>query len=577
MKDNLVLKNGDRIAIIGGGPAGSSCAIKLILEARKRGLQLEVLIFEGKDFTIHYNQCVGVLSPPIERLLQEELALEIPSSLINRQIYGYRLHSFNNEILLVGQNGIEPTYTIRRTEFDHFFLQTASRLGAQIIRSRVNNVEFISNGHYDEVRLYHDSGFLKADALIGAFGLDETMLFVLEKATKKMGGYRRPRKILTSFITRIPTEEAYLDRKLGSMICAFLLPTTLHRVEFGAVTPKEGHIIVNVAGENITSLDLDAFLLRPEVRQYLPELDLDKIEIFRGHFPTAPAKNVYGHRYVMIGDATGWMRPFKGKGINAAIFTGIKAAETMMNFGISCSALKHYETSCKALLDDYLYGAAVRYLCKLGSRLFLPPFIELAKVNPIFYETLFNSVSAHDSYKNILHRLPKLFFLKKFFSAILKTKTPIKNLRRTKMENIRIRQLLPSDINSIIEIDEKITGKPNEAYWEAKLANYLSREPGACLAALAGEKVIGFVLGDVRGWEYAVPFSGWLEVIGVHPDYRGLQIGKMLIEALLAYFRSKKVTTIHTMVNWNEGELVDYFRAHGFERGEYINLTKKLT
>lgn len=249
----------------------------------------------------------------------------------------------------------------------------------------------------------------------------------------------------------------------------------------------------------------------------------------------------------------------------------------MINFGFSREAFKHYEASCKALLDDYLYGAAVRYLCKLGSRLFLPSFIELAKVNPVFYEALFNSVSAHDSYKNIINRLPKLFLLQKFITATIRSKTHIKKFRSHKMENIRIRKLLPSDINSIIEIDEKITGKPNEAYWEAKLANYLSREPGACLAALAGEKVIGFVLGDIRGWDYAVPFSGWLEVIGVHPDFRGLQAGKMLIEAIFSYFRSKEVSTIHTMVNWNEGELVDYFRAHGFERGEYINLTKKLT
>ena len=411
--DKLILKNGDKIAIIGGGPAGSSCAIKLLLEAKRRGLQLQVLIFEGKDFRIHHNQCVGVLSPPIEKLFEEELELEIPSSLLNRKIYGYRLHSFHNKILLVGQNGNEPTYTILRNDFDNFLLESASYLGAQIIHSRVNNVEFICNSHYDEVRLYHESGFLKADVIVGAFGLDETMLFVLENATKEMIRYKRPRKILTSFITRIPIEEAYLDRKLGSMISAFLLPTTLPGVEFGAVTPKEGHIIVNVAGEKITSLHLDAFLDQPEVRQYLPDVDLNKIEIFRGHFPTAPAKNVYGQRYVMIGDATGWMRPFKGKGINAAVFTGIKAAETMINFGFSRDAFQHYEASCKALLDDYLYGAAVRYLCKLGSRLFLPPFIELAKVNPVFYEALFNSVSAHDSYKNIINRLPKLFLLKK--------------------------------------------------------------------------------------------------------------------------------------------------------------------
>ncbi|MBI4596673.1 MAG: GNAT family N-acetyltransferase [Candidatus Tectomicrobia bacterium] len=572
----LVLKDGHRVAIIGGGPGGSSCAIKLLRESKKRGLHLEVLVLEGKDFDFHYNQCVGVLSPPIERLLKDGLEIELPENLINRKIFGYRLHSYNNHILLVGSNGHEPTYTIRRIEFDRFLLETAASLGAKIIRCRVDHVEFLKNSHHDEVRIYHEGGFLKADIAVGAFGLDETMLLAWEKATKNAGGYQRPRKVLTSFITKIPIEETYLDRKLGSMICAFLLPTTIPGIEFGAITPKKGEMIVNVAGEKISSIHLDAFLSQPEVKKYLPELDLDKIEIFRGHFPTAPAKNVYGHRYVTIGDATGWVRPFKGKGINTAIFTGIQAAETMLKFGISGEAFKNYEMSCKALLDDYLYGAFVRHLCKFGSRLFLPLFIELAKVDPLAYEALFNSVSGHDSYKNILHHLPKWSLIQKFFTAFIKSKLPIKKSRSIKMENIKVRQLLPSDINSVIEIDKKITEKQNEGYWEAKLANYLSREPGACFAALDGDRVIGFVLGDIRGWEYAVPFSGWLEVIGVDPEYRGLQVGKLLIDTLFAYFQSKEVKAVHTMVNWNEGDLVDYFRAHGFERGEYINLTKKL-
>ena len=30
------------------------------------------------------------------------------------------------------------------------------------------------------------------------------------------------------------------------------------------------------------------------------------------------------------------------------------------------------------------------------------------------------------------------------------------------------------------------------------------------------------------------------------------------------------------MVNWNDGNLIDYFRAHGFERGEYVNLVRRL-
>ena len=33
---------------------------------------------------------------------------------------------------------------------------------------------------------------------------------------------------------------------------------------------------------------------------------------------------------------------------------------------------------------------------------------------------------------------------------------------------------------------------------------------------------------------------------------------------------------VQTIVNWNDGSLVDYFRSNGFERGEYVNLVKEI-
>ncbi len=36
------------------------------------------------------------------------------------------------------------------------------------------------------------------------------------------------------------------------------------------------------------------------------------------------------------------------------------------------------------------------------------------------------------------------------------------------------------------------------------------------------------------------------------------------------------VSVVNTMINWNDGDLIDYFRAHGFERGEYVNLVRHL-
>jgi ribosomal protein S18 acetylase RimI-like enzyme len=45
-----------------------------------------------------------------------------------------------------------------------------------------------------------------------------------------------------------------------------------------------------------------------------------------------------------------------------------------------------------------------------------------------------------------------------------------------------------------------------------------------------GGKVVGFILGDASGWEYGVPNTvGWIDTIGVHPDYQKKGIARALL------------------------------------------------
>jgi ribosomal protein S18 acetylase RimI-like enzyme len=87
---------------------------------------------------------------------------------------------------------------------------------------------------------------------------------------------------------------------------------------------------------------------------------------------------------------------------------------------------------------------------------------------------------------------------------------------------------------------------------------------------------VGFVLAGVRGWAYGVERHGWVEVIGVAPEWQGRGVSKELLDALIAYFRRAGVASVQTVVNWNQGDLVDFFRSNGFERGEFVNLVKEL-
>lgn len=390
---------GKTVAVIGGGPAGCATAIRLARLSRERGLDLRVALIEGKDFERHYNQCAGVLSPPIEELLQCRLDIELPYEIFKRQIFGYRLHTGGKEILLVGPHRGGATYAVRRVVFDRFLLASAEKEGVEVSRSRVTAIDFPAKGR-DRVFLYTEGGMLKADAIVAAFGLDDGMMSVFETATR--GQYHRPGKYMHTFVVKITTDRTFIEKKLGSIIYAYLFPPGIPNLDFGAITPKGDHVIANVAGRHATVEDMFAFLSLAVVRDHLPPLALDGQEVYRGKFPGKPARGTTGDRYVVVGDATGWMRPFKGKGINMAIHTGILAAETMVEHGISSASFRQYEERTKNLRQDYRYGTWMRHLCKTGEITgMLGTVLSMAKVDQGVHDALFNAVSGHDSFRNI--------------------------------------------------------------------------------------------------------------------------------------------------------------------------------
>jgi ribosomal protein S18 acetylase RimI-like enzyme len=141
--------------------------------------------------------------------------------------------------------------------------------------------------------------------------------------------------------------------------------------------------------------------------------------------------------------------------------------------------------------------------------------------------------------------------------------------------SVTVRRMTPQDTEAVLSVNETITGRPHEAQWESRIIDLLARNPLGCLVAEVEGKVAGFILGDIRGWEFAIPKSGWIEIVGVDPGFQGKGIARALIEKLGLYFRNHNVEKILTMVDWNDAGLVGFFRALGFERSEFIVLEKE--
>lgn len=409
------IKDKSTIVIIGGGPAGASCAIKLKKLSQEKGINPRIVVYEGKRFEkkSYYNQCIGVLSPPIENVLEKDLEIPFPWHIIQKKINGYFIHTGNYSLKLEGED--EPSYSCRRVEFDNYLFEKTKAIGVESFQTRVTELDFDEDG----VMVYSESNNIKADLVVGAFGLDDGMAKIFERLTP----YHQP-KFLSSVVTKIHPGESDM-KTFGNYIHAFL-PKSLHHVEFGAITPKENHLSVNIAGRTVDSAMMDTFLGLPCVRNALPqnlEEILPELYYFKGKFPTLPAKGIYGDRYVMVGDTAGLIRPFKGKGINSAVETGIKAAEVIINRGFSQEALSEYLKSCSKLTDDIPYGKILRFLSNQCSKYgFLDSIFVSAEKEPALKKALFNIVSAQQTYKEIWSETKSLKLFTKVGFQVLKKK-----------------------------------------------------------------------------------------------------------------------------------------------------------
>ena len=78
---NLVLEDGARIAVVGAGPAGCFFAHFATQAAARRGISLNIVLYDGKSFArggpAGCNMCAGVVAPTLVRRL-EAMGMDLP-------------------------------------------------------------------------------------------------------------------------------------------------------------------------------------------------------------------------------------------------------------------------------------------------------------------------------------------------------------------------------------------------------------------------------------------------------------------------------------------------------------------
>ena len=139
---------------------------------------------------------------------------------------------------------------------------------------------------------------------------------------------------------------------------------------------------------------------------------------------------------------------------------------------------------------------------------------------------------------------------------------------------LRVRNVQAADLDQVAAIDLEITRLPKPGYWAGIHLRYGGgrRQQRFFLVAEAAGRIEGFVIGEVRDWEFGSPPCGWVFAISVRPKARLAGIGSRLLEAICAGFRRQGVTKVRTLLSRDNPLILSFFRSQGLTAAPFIPL-----
>jgi GNAT superfamily N-acetyltransferase len=148
---------------------------------------------------------------------------------------------------------------------------------------------------------------------------------------------------------------------------------------------------------------------------------------------------------------------------------------------------------------------------------------------------------------------------------------------------LSVRRVAKTDISQVIALDERVTGLTKSTYWHDAFERFGQRglHERFFLVAEAAEaesdpRMLGFIVGEVRAWEFGSEPCGWVLALSVEPRARLHGIGQALFEAISMEFKQAGVDKMRTMVARDNRLHLLFFRSEGMMAGPYIQLEKEI-
>lgn len=428
-KTALSLQDGSKIGVIGGGPAGSFFSFFLFDLAQKKGIRIEIDIYEPKDFNLKgspgCNHCGGVVSESLVQMLSAD-GIILPHQVIRRGIETYTLHlehgstkieALKSEQRIVSMfrgSGPSGSDSSDIQSFDGFLQELCTGKGAIIIHERVTDVFTETDG----ITIRTSRSGKKYDLIVGAAGLNDQSLTLFKKLVPD---FIPPLKVKTH-ISEYYLGKDLIDKYFGNSMHVFLL--NLPGIKFGALIPKGNYITLVLLGSKIKSKIVDQFLNSESILACFPEgTELKNIKPCQcsPYINIKNGRKPYTDRVVLIGDSSS-SKLYKN-GIGAAYLTAKAAAITAISDGISAKDFrKSFQPVCSRLNADNVAGKLIFFITTIIQRShFLKKVIfrmvikeqEQERGKRVMSSLLWDTFTGSASYRNILWRSLNLVLLAK--------------------------------------------------------------------------------------------------------------------------------------------------------------------
>jgi len=292
------------VVIVGGGPAGSSCAWAL------RNSGLDVLILDKSSFP-RPKVCGGWITPSVLQVLEIESALYSQAHLL-QPIEGFALSCMDQEATTVSY-GEPVSYGIRRSEFDNFLLRRSGarvRDGVSIAKIERSGEGWIINGEF-RARLLIGAGghfcpvarLLKQEPAVQPIVAQEIEFEMTEEQTARCN-------------LRGEVPELYFCRDMRGYGWCFRKGNFLN-VGLGRLDRRQ-------LPEHVH--DFTKYLNR------LGKIQFDLTHSFLGHAYLSSKQvrpELVADGVMLIGDSAGLAYPESGEGIRPAVESGLLAAEVL--------------------------------------------------------------------------------------------------------------------------------------------------------------------------------------------------------------------------------------------------------